>query len=241
MHPLNLIWQQAQTGDRLGARKELARRLQEQPDDVQAWLLMTALLDEPEQQAECCRKVLHLDPQNCHAATMLQRITSQESVPEAPLPSRPSVRIPELFDYTTNEGEVDDERLSALIREDLAKYVARELGSSADRNALVRHVCETGEMSWPQAEAFVARVALEHEHEIAKRQSPLMLIISVGTLIGGAFLVLGGGYTLFIFFSGEIRARLDFAYYALVTGLAMVAGGLIGLLRTLKSLRDTGD
>ncbi|MBN2389853.1 MAG: hypothetical protein JXR84_03965 [Anaerolineae bacterium] len=240
MHPLNLIWQQAQTGDRLGARKELARRLREQPDDVQAWLLMAALLDEPEQQAECCRKVLHLDPQNRHAAAMLQRIGFQGNVPEAPLPSRPSVRIPELFDYT-NEGVADDERLTALIREDLVKYVARELGSGADRNALIRHVCETGEMSWPEAEAFVARVALEHEHEIAKRQSPLMLALSVATLIGGVILTLAGGYTLISFFSGELQARLDFAYYGLVTGLAMVAGGLIGLTRTLKSLRETQD
>jgi hypothetical protein len=240
MHPLNLIWQQAQTGDRLGAKKELARRLQEQPDDVQAWLLMAALLDEPEQQVECCRKVLRLDPQNRHAATMLQRITSQESLSEAPVPPRPSVQIPELFDYT-NEGEVDDERLTALIREDLEKYVARELGSGADRNALIRHVCETGEMSWPKAEAFVARVALEHEHEIAKRQSPVMLVLSVGTLIGGVILTLAGGYVLVTFFSGELQVRLDFAYYGLATGLAMIAGGLIGLTRTLKSLRDTED
>jgi hypothetical protein len=240
MHPLNLIWQQAQTGDRPGARKELARRLREQPDDVQAWLLMAALLDEPGQQAECCRKVLRLDPQNRHAAAMLQRIASQESASEVPVQPRPSAPIPELFDYTA-EGEVDEERLAALVREDLVKYIARELGSSGDRNALIRHVCETGEMSWPEAEAFVARVALEHEHEIAKRQSPLMLAISVGTLIGGVLLTLGGGYTLFMFFSGEWQARLDFAYYGLATGLAMIAGGLIGLTRTLKSLRETED
>ena len=240
MHTLNLIWQQAQTGDRPGARKELARRLQEQPDEARAWLLMATLLDDPEQQAECYRKVLRLDPQNHHAATMLQRIASQETASAASLSSRPSVRIPELFDYT-NEGVVDDERLAALIREDLVKYVARELGGGADRNALIRHVCETGEMSWPEAEAFVARVALEHEHEIAKRQSPLMLIISIGTIIGGAFLAFAGAYVLVVFFSGELQARLDFAYYGLATGLAMVAGGLIGLAHTLKSLRDTED
>lgn len=240
MHPLDLIWQQAQTGDRLGAQKELARRLQEQLDDVQAWLLMAALLEEPKQQAECCRQVLRLDPQNRHAVTMLQRVAPQETASEAPSPPRPSVQIPELFDYT-NEGTVDDERLAALIREDLVKYVARELGSGADRNALIRHVCETGEMSWPEAEAFVARVALGHEHEIAKRQSPLMLVLSVGTLIGGVVLILAGGYTLIAFFSGELGARLDFAYYGLATGLAMVAGGLIGLTRTLKSLRAAED
>jgi hypothetical protein len=240
MHPLNLIWQQAQTGDRLGAKKELAHRLREQPDDIQAWLLMATLLDEPARQAECYCQVLRLDPQNSHAATALQRIASPETASEASLSPRPSVQIPELFDYT-NDGVVDDERLAVLAREDLAKYVARELGSGADRNTLIRHVCETGEMSWPEAEAFVARVALEHEHEIAKRQSPLMLVLSVGTLIGGVILTLAGGYVLVTFFSGELQVRLDFAYYSLVTGLAMLLGGLIGLTRTLKSLRDTED
>ena len=171
---------------------------------------------------------------------MLQRLAPQESVSRVSALPPSSVQIPELFDYT-EDGVVDDERLTALAREDLAKYVARELGSSADRNTLIRHVCETGEMSWSEAEAFVARVALEHEHEIAKRQSPLMLVLSVGTLIGGVILTFGGGYVLVAFFSGELQARLDFAYYGLATGLAMLAGGLIGLARTLKSVRDTED
>ena len=244
MLPLDMIWRQAQTGDRLGAKKELAHFLHEQPDNVQAWLLMATLLDEPGQQAECYRKALNLDPQNHRAKTMLQQITTQEapqeSVSEAAPPSSPPVQIPELFEYTA-EGEIDEERLAALMREDLAKYVARELGSSADRNTLIRHICETGDMSWPEAEAFVARVALENEHEIAKRQSPLMLVLSVGTMIGGAFFVLTAGFVLIEFLSGELRARLDFAFYGIVTGLAMLAGGLIGLVRTLKSLRDTGE
>jgi hypothetical protein len=248
MLPLDMIWKQAQTGDRLGAKKELARFLREQPGNVQAWLLMATLLDGPGQQAECYRKALNLDPQNRRAATMLQQITtqeapqemSQESVSEAAPTSSPPVLIPELFEYT-EEGEIDEERLAALMREDLAKYVARELGSSADRNTLIRHICETGDMSWPEAEAFVARVALENEHEIAKRQSPLMLILSVGTMIGGAFFVLAAGFVLIEFLSGELTVRLDLAFYGIVTGLGMLAGGLIGLVRTLKSLRDAED
>lgn len=245
MHSLNSIWQQAQTGDHLGAKKELARLLHEQPGNVQGWLLMATLLDDPAQQAECYRKVLRLDPHNRRAAALLPSLASSAppspaDVPEGTPLSSASVSIPELFEYTV-EGEVDAEHLATLIREDLAKYVARELGSGADRNALIRHICETGDLAWPEAEMFVARVALEHEHEIAKRQSPLLLIISVATLIGGGLLTLGGGYGLVTFFSGEMLVRLDFVYYGLVTGLAMIAGGLIGLTRTLRSLRDTAD
>lgn len=252
MYPIDPIWQQVQTGDRLGAKKELARLLREQPNNVQGWLLMATLLDEPAQQAECYRKVLRLDPQNRRAATMIQQLASFEipssetpssetpspvDVSETTQPQPASVQIPELFDYTI-EGEVDEERLAALIREDLVKYVVCELGSDADRNALIRHVCETGEMSWREAEMFVARVALEHEREIMKRRSPFMLALSVGTLIGGVILFLAGGYMLILFFSRDLQIRPDFAFYGIVTGLGMVVGGLIGLVRTLRALRD---
>lgn len=247
MYPIDPIWQQVQTGDRLGAKKELARLLREQPNNVQGWLLMATLLDAPAQQAECYRKVLRLDPQNRRAATMIQQLASFEppssetpssvDVSETTQPQPASVQIPELFDYTI-EGEVDEERLAALIREDLVKYVVCELGSDADRNALIRHVCETGEMSWREAEMFVARVALEHEREIMKRRSPFMLALSVGTLIGGVILFLAGGYMLILFFSRDLQIRPDFAFYGIVTGLGMVVGGLIGLVRTLRALRD---
>jgi len=241
MHPIDPIWQQAQTGDRLGATKALVRLLREQPNHIQGWLLMATLLNDSVQQAECYRKVLHLDPQNHRALTMLQQITSpampsQADVIEGIPPSSPPAPIPELFEYTT-DGEVDEELFVAMTREDLVKYVARELGSGADRNALIRHICETGEMSWPEAETFVARVALENEHEIAKRQSSLFLVISIGTLIGGIILILASGYWFYL--SGF--ARLDLVLYGIVTGLGMVAGGLIGLVRTLKSLRDAGS
>lgn len=249
MPSLESIWQQAQTGDRLGARKQLARLLHEQPGNAGGWLLLAELFDEPAQQAECYRKVLRLDPQNRRAAIMLQQLASSET-PSSETPSSvdlretaqlqpASVQIPELFDYTT-AGEVDEERLTAVIREDLAKYVARELGSGADRNVLIRHVCETSDMSWPEAEMFVARVALENEHEIVKRQSSFMWALSVGTLVGGVILILAGGYVILTLFSGELLVRLDVTLYAIGIGFGMVVGGLIGLVRTLKSLRDAG-
>jgi len=252
MRPLDLIWQQAQTGDRLGAKKELAGLLHAEPGNVQGWLLMATLLDDAMQQAECYRKVLRHDPQNRRAATMLQQIAPQRlpssssvmpspvDIPPTAQPQPASVQIPELFDDTV-AGVADEELVAALTREDLAKHVARELGGGVDRNALIRHVCETGEMSWREAEMFVARVALENRHEIAKRQGSFMLALSVGTLIGGVILFLAGGYTLILAFSGEIQTRPDFAFYGILTGLGMVVGGLIGLVRTLKSLRDAGD
>lgn len=245
MQSLNLIWQQAQTGDRLAAKRELAGLLREQPGNVQGWLLMATLLDDPAQQADCYRKVLGLDPQNRRAATMLQQLSASE-VPSreeeaATTQSSPvSAQIPELFEFPT-DAEADEEFTAAMTRADLAEYVARELGSGADRNSLIRYVCETGEMSWREAEMFVARVALENRHAIAKRQGSLMLVLSIATLVGGVILFLAGGYMLVLTFSGDIQTRPDFGFYGIMTGMGMVAGGLIGLVRTLKSLRDASD
>ncbi len=286
MDALPRIWQQAQTGDRVGARRELVNILRADPENAQAWLLMAALLEDPAQQAECCRKVLALDPGNHHAAAMLQKL--RQPVPSAAPPATtaasvscphcgadldfsaangrrewrtvcaycnteliytdrgvqivppavaPTEEIPELFEYT-KEGEPDEEKLAADDRDDLVRHVVRELGSEADRNTLIRYVCETGNMPWAQAEMFVARVALEHEHEIARRRSPFMLALSVGTLVGGIILALLSGYALLAFFSAQPVVRLDYAVYGLLSGLGMTSGGLIGVVRLIKSLRD---
>ncbi|HOU13975.1 MAG TPA: hypothetical protein PKZ84_12765 [Anaerolineae bacterium] len=286
MDALSRIWQQAQTGDRVGARRELVNILRGQPDNAQAWLLMAALLEDPAQQADCCRKVLALDPANRHAAAMLQKLrqpTSSAAPPTTAAASiscphcgaaldfsaaaaqrelrtvcaycnteliytdrgvqivppavTPAVEVPELFEYT-QAGETDEEQLAALSRDDLVRYVVRELGGEADRNTLIRYVCEAGNMPWPQAETFVARVALEHEHEIARRRSPFMLVLSVGTLVGGIVLALMSGYATLAFFSAQPVVRLDYAIYGLLSGLGMTAGGLIGVVRLVKSLRD---
>lgn len=258
MHRRNPIKERVRDGDVSGARQELLRLLSRQPDNAQNWLLLAELLNEPEQQAECYRRILKVIPHDIeikvrlHALSRHNDVNSEAAIAssaqsigrlleeavnvdklaletplaETPFPgnvpevalSQPSrVQIPELFDYTT-AGEVDEERLIAPLREDLANYVLRELGSGADRNALIRHVCETGDMSWPVAEGFVKRVALENAREIDKRQHPLLLAISIFTLIIGILLA--------------------FAGYDIITGLGMIGGGLIGLVSTLKLMRD---
>ena len=146
--------------------------------------------------------------------------------------------VPDLFEYT-HDGEVDDERLAALTKDDLVQFIVRELGSEADRNELIRQVCEKGGMSWHQAETFVARVTLENEREIVKRRSPFMAALSVATLVGGVILAFLSGYAMLAYFSSEPLVRLDYALYGLLSGLGMTAGGLIGVVRMVKSLRDT--
>lgn len=285
MDVLKHIWQKAQTGNRAEARRDLITIVRETPTDAGAWLLLALLVDDPAQQAECCRRVLRLDPGNRQATTLLQKLTQPSQplttatslrcpncqaaldvpaddhaegrriicdycgttlaltehgldiIAHATEPEPPAVEIPELFEYT-REGEVDHEKVAELERADLARFVVRELGSEADRNTLIRQVCEQGGMSWPQAEKFVARVALEHDGEIVRRRSPFMAILSVATLIAGVIMALAGAYSVFTYFSPEPGLRLDCAVYLLATGLGMTVGGLIGVVRMVKTLRE---
>ena len=158
--------------------------------------------------------------------------------PDMPSEVRAVPEIPELFEYT-HDGEIDAEKIAELEKEDLTQFVVRELVGEADRNALIRQVCVQNGISWAQAEAFVARVALDYEREIARRRSPFMLMLSVATLVGGVVLVLFCGYAIVAWFSSEPLLRLDYTIYGFLSGLGMTSGGFIGVVRTLKSLRDS--
>ncbi len=153
----------------------------------------------------------------------------------------PTGPLPEPFERSSAEDAAEAPTDSR--RDELVRYIVRELASEADRNELIRHVCETYDMSWRQAEMVVARVALEHAGEITKRRSPFMVALSLATIVGGVVMTLLGGYSIFALFSlrQQPLLRPDYAGGALLSGLGMIAGGLIGLVRIIKSLRDVAE
>ena len=61
-------------GKRDAAKRALLAFLHAEPDNVSAWALLATLLEEPEQQAKCYRRILHLDPDNREAAESLQQL-----------------------------------------------------------------------------------------------------------------------------------------------------------------------
>jgi hypothetical protein len=56
--------QRIETGDREGAKREVAAILRADPRNVPAWMLLAALIEDPARQADCYRQVLRLDPAN---------------------------------------------------------------------------------------------------------------------------------------------------------------------------------
>lgn len=61
-------------GDKVGALEELARLIQTNPLNVDAWLLLADVVDENAKKADCYRQVLRLDPENQQAQQGLRNI-----------------------------------------------------------------------------------------------------------------------------------------------------------------------
>jgi DNA-directed RNA polymerase subunit M/transcription elongation factor TFIIS len=75
MDPLDTVKRRIEAGDREGARRTLFQALRVDPYNVAAWALLATVLDDPDKQADCYRRILALDPGNREVAEKLRQIT----------------------------------------------------------------------------------------------------------------------------------------------------------------------
>ena len=131
-------------------------------------------------------------------------------------------------------GKIGD----AITQENTA-FVINELGKHRNRNDLIMALCEKTGGSWNEMQRFVQQVESQNRQKITARQSPILIMIGVTTIIMGLVLTVymaietwhGSNYWLIgmpIPYSGNV-------FYG-VTGLGMLGGGTLGTLRTLRSL-----
>ncbi len=133
-----------------------------------------------------------------------------------------------------------------MDREKAVEFVVRELGKHHNRNEIIVTLCEQIGINWQDAEKLVREVEIQHERRIAVRQSPIAIILGVGTVLVGIGLFLNGFFffmRLFQELGGEfsfsIVLGLRYVYFEigqLITGLAMVLGGSIGSARVLSKV-----
>ena len=127
----------------------------------------------------------------------------------------------------------------ALNTPENVTFVIKEIAASRHRNDVIMALCEKTGSSWDQARRFVQRVESENRQAIAARQGPLLILIGAGIIMAGLFLVAYYGYrtltgTIYIFLNMPIPYFGNAVYIG--TGLAMMAGGSVGLLRMARSL-----
>jgi ABC-type phosphate transport system permease subunit len=125
--------------------------------------------------------------------------------------------------------------------EELTTMIIKELGKHHDRQEIVRKICEQTSKSWSEAEQFLAAVETQNRRKIAVRQGPLLMLLSIGTLLLGIGLVAYNLEILVAIFSQDLLSQIASArtgYYRLIellTGAAMIIGGFWGIWTTLGS------
>ena len=126
-----------------------------------------------------------------------------------------------------------------LNQQDAVDFVVRELGKHRQKNDIIQKLGETNEMNWSDADKFVRRVEAENSGAIARKQSPVITVMGVGTIILWLALVLWvvietlQGYIIF-FLSFPVPYLGNIFYF--LTGTAMIMGGLRGIWDTVRSL-----
>ena len=129
-----------------------------------------------------------------------------------------------------------------MNNEELSDLIVKELGKHHDRQDIVRKVCEQTSLSWTEAEQLVDEVEAQNRRKIAVRQGPLLMFLSIGSLVIGLGLLVYNMEILVAIFNSDLMQQilsLQSGYYrlaGLVTGLAMTIGGFYGIWTTLAAL-----
>ena len=129
-----------------------------------------------------------------------------------------------------------------MNKEELIEQVIRELGKHHERRDIVARICEQSTLGWGEAEQLVAEVESQYKRKIAARQGPLLVFVSVGTLVIGLGLLIYNFELIAAIFNKDLLGQIlslrtgYLQLISLVTGLGMTVGGLYGLWSALAAL-----
>jgi hypothetical protein len=126
-----------------------------------------------------------------------------------------------------------------MNQQEATEFVIRELGRHHQINDIVQKLCELTGMNWNQAEKFVSQVMMQHQGEIASKQSPLVALLGISIVLFGLGLTVFVAYetlqgTIIIFLNLPIPYLGNIVY--LITGLSMIAGGIRGMWDTIVQM-----
>jgi hypothetical protein len=129
-----------------------------------------------------------------------------------------------------------------MNKEELIELVIRELGKHHERRDIVARICEQSTLGWGEAEQLVTEVESQYKRKIAARQGPLLVFVSVGTLVIGLGLLIYNFELIAAIFNKDLLGQIlslrsgYLQLISLVTGLGMTVGGVYGLWSALAAL-----
>jgi hypothetical protein len=130
---------------------------------------------------------------------------------------------------------------SPFTEAELTQYVISQLGKHVARNDLIFKLTHATGMSWNQAESFVSEVENQNKRQIALRQSPLLLILGGGIVLGGIVATfISVSYFIALFHAEPfdiVTLRRSYRMLLLLaTGVGMILGGSYGLWRAVTAI-----
>src|SRR5512138_3104060 len=124
--------------------------------------------------------------------------------------------------------------------------IVQKLVERRDRSEIVQAVCEHTGLDWPRAEELVQRVEVEQAHAVARGQLPILVFLSAA-IAGGGLLLLG--FSIQTIWSVAVQGDLLAFVFTMaggsstmwvgILGLAMIAGGIIGMWKTMLRFFET--
>jgi hypothetical protein len=125
------------------------------------------------------------------------------------------------------------------MEEELSRFVIRELGQHVGRSELIFQITERSGMAWPEAEAFVRRIEGQHKKSITKRQSPILIVVGIGTVLAGIGLFFYNFPYLWAYVQDPASAAVYAPYLVRriviqVISLGMVLGGALGTWQVIN-------
>ena len=122
MDPLGIPKHLIQIGDTKKACIELGKLLRADPNNLEAWELLSTLLVDPNQKADCFKQILRIDPENTTAAQHLQATIAKIAPPsKSEKPKNPEIAS------TPEEIKRDIDDLRKLIEDDVLEDSSDDL------------------------------------------------------------------------------------------------------------------
>ena len=118
--------------------------------------------------------------------------------------------------------------------EEATDFVVKSLGRHQSLNIVIQSLCEKYGMNWNDAKKFVLQVSKEKGGEIAIKQSPIILILGIGAMLIGIYLIFLGVLPLLTSTSADIL--IAYRIRRIFFGGLFLLGGLRGIWSTLVNL-----
>jgi hypothetical protein len=127
-------------------------------------------------------------------------------------------------------------------KEQAAAFIINELGRQSHRDDIIVDLCRDMDIDWEQAEELMRDVEAYHGQTIARRQSPLLIVIGLGIILGGLALTTYGAMFFLDLVQMETFEQIWYTQYiqlpvgSFVTGTAMIVGGIIGFRKIFAGI-----